>query len=71
MDQWLFTSSDKRLNLDFKPLIDRYAPFDIKVMCMIPHQVFGYFSGECILDGGEVIKLNNVLGFAEKVHNKW
>ena len=71
MDEWHFTSSDKRLDLVFKPLIDRYAPFDLKVMCMIPHQVFGYFSGECVLDGGEVIKISNVLGFAEKVHNKW
>ena len=71
MDEWHFTSSDKRLDLAFKPLIDRYAPFDLKIMCMIPHQVFGYFSGECVLDSGEVIKICNVLGFAEKVHNKW
>ena len=71
MDEWQFTSSDKRLNLVFKPLIDRYAPFDLKIMCMMPHQVFGYFSGECVLDDGEVIKINNILGFAEKVHNKW
>jgi len=71
MDEWHFTSSDNRLNLVFKPLIDRYAPFDVKVMSMIPHQVFGYFTGECVLDDGEVIKLNKVLGFAEKVHNRW
>ena len=71
MDEWHFTSSDKRLNLSFKPLIDRYAPFDLKIMCMIPHQVFGYFSGECVLDDGKSIKVDKALGFAEKVHNKW
>ena len=71
MDEWHFTSSDKRLDLTFKPLVDRYAPFDLKIMCMVPHQVFGYFSGECVLDGGKTIKLNKVLGFAEKVHNRW
>ncbi len=70
-DPWRFTSSDGRLELDFEPLIDRYAPVDLKVMCMIPHQVFGWFSGKCILDDGTVITLDKVLGFAEKVHNKW
>ena len=55
----------------FKPLIDRYEPFDLKVMCMIPHQVFGYVSGKCVLDDGTVIELKQKLCFAEKVHNKW
>lgn len=68
---WTVTSSDNRVNLDFEPLIDRYEPFDLKVFCMIPHQVFGYFSGTCVLDDGTEIKLDKVLGFAEKVHNKW
>ena len=70
-EPWTFTSSDGRLELDFEPLIDRYAPIDLKVFCMIPHQVFGYFSGDCITDTGETIRLERVLGFAEKVHNKW
>ena len=70
-EPWTFTSSDGRLELDFEPVIDRYAPVDLKVMCMIPHQVFGWFSGKCILDDGTVIHLDKVMGFAEKVHNKW
>ena len=71
MEEWKFISDDGRLDCTFKPLIDRYAPFDLKVMCMIPHQVFGYASGKCVLDDGKVIELDNVLCFAEKVHNKW
>lgn len=70
-EPWTFTSSDGRLSLDFTPIIDRYEPIDLKVFCMIPHQVFGRFNGTCILDDGTVIHLDNVLGFAEKVHNKW
>ncbi len=70
-EPWTFTSSDGRLELDFTPIIDRYEPVDLKVFCMIPHQVFGRFNGTCILDDGTVIHLDNVLGFAEKVHNKW
>ncbi len=71
MKEWKFTSSDGRLEMSFKPIIDRYAPFDLKVMCMIPHQVFGLFSGKAVLDDGKEIILKDVLGFAEKVHNKW
>lgn len=71
MEDWQFVSDDGRLDCTFHPLIDRYEPFDLKVMCMIPHQVFGYVSGKCILDDGTVIELDNVLCFAEKVHNKW
>lgn len=71
MQPWQFTSDDGRLNCTFRPLVDRYAPMDFKIMCMIPHQVFGYASGECVLDDGKIIKLDNVMCFAEKVHNKW
>lgn len=71
MEDWKFVTDDGRLDCTFHPLIDRYEPFDLKVMCMIPHQVFGYFSGTCKLDDGTVIELKDVLGFAEKVHNKW
>ena len=71
MEDWKFVSDDGRLDCTFHPLIDRYEPFDLKVMCMIPHQVFGYVSGKCILDDGTVIELDNELCFAEKVHNKW
>ena len=71
MEEWKFVSDDGRLDCTFRPIIDRYEPFDLKVMCMIPHQVFGYISGKCVLDDGTVIELDNELGFAEKVHNKW
>lgn len=71
MSDWTFTSNDGRFAMDFHPLIDRYAPFDLKLFAMIPHQVFGYFTGKAILDDGTEIKLERTLGFAEKVHNKW
>ncbi len=71
MEDWKFVSEDKRVDCVFKPIIDRYEPFDLKVMCMIPHQVFGKISGKCVLDDGTVIELKDEIGFAEKVHNKW
>ena len=71
MEDWKFVSDDGRLDCTFHPLIDRYEPVDLKLLCMIPHQVFGHVSGTATLDDGTVIELDNVLCFAEKVHNKW
>lgn len=71
MMPWTFTSSDGRLEMDFKPVLDRYAPVNIGVFCMVPHQVFGKFSGRAVLDDGKIIEFKDLMGFAEKVHNKW
>ena len=38
---------------------------------MLPHQVFGRFNGTAVLDDGTVIEVKDMIGFAEKVHNKW
>ncbi len=70
-DPWTFTSSDGRFEMTFKPVIDRVAPLDLKVICMLPHQVFGKMSGKAVLDDGKVIEINDVMVFAERVHNKW
>lgn len=70
-EPWTFTSSDGRFEMDFKPIIDRQAPLDIKFMCMLPHQVFGLLSGKAILDDGTELVIKDKLTFAERVHNKW
>ncbi len=71
MSDWTFTSNDGRFEMSFKPIIDRVAPIDLKVICMIPHQVFGLISGTATLDDGTVIVVKDKLVFAERVHNKW
>lgn len=68
---WTFTSNDGRFEMSFKPIIDRQAPLDLKLICMIPHQVFGLMSGTAILDDGTKIEIKDKLVFAEHVHNKW
>ena len=35
------------------------------------HQVFGRFSGTVILDDGRKLEIRDLMGFAEKVRNKW
>ena len=68
---WTFTSSDGRFEMTFTPVIDRQAPFDLKLICMLPHQVFGRISGTAVLDDGTKIEVKDKMVFAEHVHNKW
>jgi hypothetical protein len=71
LGKWIFTSNDERFYMEMLPIIDRYSPFDLKVMAMIPHQVFGRFTGYTVLDDGTKLEIKDMLGFAERVHNKW
>lgn len=70
MSEWTVKSKNEDINLTFKPIIDRYDNTDLKLLCSTQHQVFGYFNGYIKKDQ-TIIKINNALGFAEKVHNKW
>jgi len=71
LEPWTFTSSDKRFEMNFTPLLDRHSNANVLVISSNQHQVFGYFSGTLVLDDGTKIELKNFLGFAEKVMNKW
>ncbi|MFX0060930.1 MAG: DUF2804 domain-containing protein [Candidatus Hermodarchaeota archaeon] len=68
---WKFTSNDGRFEMDFKPLLDRNSTVNLLIFKSVQHQVFGYFTGHAILDDGQKIQVKNLLGFAEKVYNRW
>lgn len=68
---WKIVDTEGRLELDFVPILDRKDITDIGIIASKQHQIFGRFSGKAILDDGTVITLQNQLGFAEKVFNKW
>ena len=71
LSPWTFTEGDGRFEMDFRPILDRASCTDFKILCSDQHQVFGYFSGKAVLDDGTVITIKDLLGFAEKVANKW
>jgi Domain of unknown function (DUF2804), N-terminal/Domain of unknown function (DUF2804), C-terminal len=71
MKPWTFTSSDKRFEMDFKPVLDRHSNANIILIQSDQHQVFGYFSGKAVLDDGAELILDRFFGFAEKVYNRW
>ena len=60
-----------RFEMDFKPIINRASCTDVKLIKSDQNQVFGKFSGKVILDDGTVLTVKDLLGFAEKVENKW
>ncbi len=68
---WTFTSDDGRFEMDFLPIIDRASNTDFKVLKSDQHQVFGRFTGKAVLDDGTVLQIRDLVGFAEKVENKW
>ncbi len=70
-EPWSFTSSDGRFEMDFIPVLDRSANLDYKLIVSDQHQVFGKMSGIAILDDGTKIKVQDMMCFAEKVHNKY
>jgi hypothetical protein len=71
MSPWVITSDDGRFEMVFRPLLDRAAKTDFKVLCSDQHQVFGLFTGVVILDDGSTVYVEDFPGFAEKVFNKW
>ena len=71
LSPWTFTSDDGRLEMTFQPVMDRSAKVDLKLICSDQHQVFGRFSGTAVLDDGTKLQIRDLMGFAEKVRNKW
>ncbi|MBR6439853.1 MAG: DUF2804 domain-containing protein [Aeriscardovia sp.] len=70
-DQWHLFTLDGRLEAVMDPVIDRSANLDFKAVSSNQHQVFGMMRGRAVLDGGKTIEFKDVMGFAERVHNKF
>ncbi len=71
MRPWTFTSDDGRFEMDFVPVIDRASDTNALLIRSNQHQVFGRFTGTAVLDDGTTLQVRDLLGFAEKVENKW
>lgn len=71
LKSWVIGTNDGRLNMTFMPILDRAAKINALVLCSDQHQVFGRFSGTAKLDDGTEIKFKDMIGFAEKVSNRW
>ena len=68
---WTFTSDDGRFEMDFVPILNRASCTDVKLIKSDQNQVFGRFTGTAVLDDGTRLAVKDLIGFAEKVENKW
>ncbi len=71
LSPWTFTSDDGRFEMAFEPILNRSALTDLKLLKSDQNQVFGRFNGIAVLDNGTKLEVKDLLGFAEKVENKW
>jgi hypothetical protein len=71
MRSWKFTDSDGRLDLVFTPFRDRTARTNLLIITSEVHQIFGRYDGKLVIDNGETILIDGLIGFAEEHHAKW
>ena len=71
MQPWKFTDSEKRLNLDFIPFKERLAVSNLGIIYSEVHQMFGSYSGTATTEKGEMVHINNLIGFAEEHQARW
>ena len=64
---WRMTSDDGRFSMDFTPVLDRASRASALVVESVQHQVFGRFTGTVVLDDGRIVRVQDLMGFAEKV----
>lgn len=70
MSPWKIYSKNKDIDLTFTPILDRYSNTNIILIQSNQHQVFGQFKGTFKVNQ-QIVEVDNLLGFAEKVYNRW
>lgn len=71
LQPWTVQDEAGRLSLSFTPLLDRAAEVSALIIGSSQHQVFGRFSGQAVLDDGTRLEVRDMMGFLEKVRNRW
>jgi hypothetical protein len=68
---WIIESKNNRINLKFTPIVNRNSNFNLGLIKSVQNQTFGTFNGTAVLNDGTILNIKNLLGFAEKVSNRW
>ncbi|GMO49418.1 MAG: DUF2804 domain-containing protein [Termitinemataceae bacterium] len=66
MKTWSFSGNDGRLEMTFTPVQIFTSKLYMLFYSFRVLQIFGFFSGTLVLDGGESIKFKNITGIAER-----
>jgi hypothetical protein len=68
---WKFTSNDDRLNMRLDPIIPHREKLNFGLIYLNSSLLHGSYSGEIVLDNGEKVKIENLLGHAEDIYWRW
>ncbi len=68
---WTITSNDGRFEMTFEPVLNRHSDFKVLALSSRQNQLFGYYSGKIVLDDGNTLQVDRMLGLAEDVLNAW
>ncbi|MFA6801364.1 MAG: DUF2804 domain-containing protein [Acholeplasmataceae bacterium] len=71
MEPWKIYDEKKSIDLTFTPIIDRNSKSNVILIKSVQHQVFGTFSGTVKINDEKTFEIKDLLGFAERVENKW
>jgi hypothetical protein len=71
MKPWKFTSNDGRFEMVMEPVLDNCSSLNILILKTSGHSMFGYFTGDVVLDSGERLHLDRFFGFAESDSHRW
>jgi hypothetical protein len=71
MKPWKMVSSDGRLQLEFKPVLERVAKTNLLLISSNVHQIFGTYYGSFITLDGERVEIDGMAGFAEEHYARW
>ena len=70
LNPWNIASENKDIDLVFVPILDRHSNDNVLIIQSNQHQVFGRFAGFITIDDKKY-HIDNLLGFAEIVKNRW
>lgn len=68
---WRFTSNDDRFNMVLEPLIPHKSKLQLGIIMLDTSLLHGLYTGELVLDNGEKIYVENMLGHAEDIYWRW
>ncbi|MGI5163234.1 DUF2804 domain-containing protein [Spirillospora sp. CA-253888] len=71
-EPWRITApASGEVDLVFTPFHERTARINAGVLLNDTHQCFGHYSGTVRPDGGDELRVDGLLGWAEQVHMRW
>jgi hypothetical protein len=71
MHPWRISAPSDSIDLTFTPFIERIAASNLWLVKSEVHQMFGTYEGSVTTDGGEVIAVQKLIGWAEDHVARW